>query len=113
MQLLADICGIPIQLPFSHSASVVLGSAMLGSIAAQEQASKGPISSQEQAGTRGREMADELWSTMQRMSRPGSTILPKEGNDRERKLLEAKYKIFRDMVEVQRRYRKSVEEAMA
>jgi len=113
MQLLADICGIPIQLPFSHSASVVLGSAMLGSIAATEQATQGPIKSQEEAGDRGRGMADELWSTMQRMSRPGSTILPQKNNDKERKLLDAKYKIFRDMIEVQRKYRKSVDEAMA
>lgn len=112
MQLLADICGIPIQLPFSHSASVVLGSAMLGAIAASEVSSQGPIKTQEQAAARGKGMADELWKTMERMSRPGTTVLPKAG-EREKKLLEAKYKIFHDLIKTQRQYRKDVEEALA
>jgi len=112
MQLLADICSIPIQLPFSHSASVVLGSAMLGAIAAQEVSSGGKISSQEEAEKRGRGMADELWKTMEKMSRPGTTVLPKAG-DKEKKLLEVKYKIFHDLIKTQRQYRKDVEEALA
>lgn len=114
MQLLADICGIPIQLPFSHSASVVLGSAMLGAAAfedLQQNASR-PIDSQEEASKRGREMSTSLWSIMERMSRPGSTVLPTAG-EREKKLLDVKYKIFHGMIEQQRAYRKQVEEALA
>jgi ribulose kinase len=113
MQLLADICQVPVQLPFSHSASVVLGSAMLGAIAYQEHSSNGDITSQQQAGQRGRNMSDELWSLMTKMSRPGSTVLPKEGNEKEHKLLEVKYQIFHSMIEQQKKFRKQVEEALA
>lgn len=113
MQLLADICKMPVQLPFSHSASVVLGSAMLGAAAYQEHTKKGDITSQEAAGKRSEEMSDELWSIMTKMSKPGSTVLPKEGNEKERKLLEVKYKIFHAMIEQQRDFRKQVEEALA
>lgn len=111
MQLLADICAIPIQLPFSHSASVVLGSAMLGAIAAEENAI-GKITTQQEAGERGRGMSERLWKVMERMSRPGSTILPKAG-EKEKKLLEVKWDIFRQLIEQQRKWRKDVEEALA
>lgn len=112
MQLLADICAIPIQLPFSHSASVVLGSAMLGAAAYKDHSVKGDISTQEQAEKRGQEMAPELWSIMEKMSRPGSTVLPAAG-EKEKRLLEVKYKIFHDMIRQQREYRKMVDEALA
>lgn len=36
MQLFADVCGIPVVLPASHSEAVVLGAAMLGRIAADK-----------------------------------------------------------------------------
>lgn len=113
MQLLADICKMPVQLPFSHSASVVLGSAMLGAAAYAEHSKKGDITSQDAAGQRSKDMSEELWSLMTRMSRPGSTVLPKENNDKERKLLEVKYKIFHAMIDQQRQFRKDVEEALA
>jgi glycerol kinase len=38
MQLFADICEIPVVLPFSHSNAVVLGAAMLGRFAAEKSA---------------------------------------------------------------------------
>ena len=37
MQLMADVCGVPVQLPYSSSASVVAGSAILGRFAAEVQ----------------------------------------------------------------------------
>jgi sugar (pentulose or hexulose) kinase len=40
MQLLADICQMPVVLPYSHSNAVVLGAAMLGRFAAQVSAGK-------------------------------------------------------------------------
>ena len=111
MQLLADICGIPIQLPFSHSASVVLGSAMLGA-AASDEAAKGPIENQEEAGRRGKAMSPALWKIMERMSRPGTTILPAAGK-KEKKLLEVKYKIFHSMIDHQRQFRRDIADALA
>lgn len=112
MQLLADICAIPIQLPFSHSASVVLGSAMLGAYAYEAQTEQGFITTQAEAGERGRDMSAKLWKIMEKMSRPGSTVLP-AASDKEKRLLDVKYKIFRQMIEQQRQYRKDVEEALA
>ena len=111
MQLLADICGIPIQLPFSHSASVVLGSAMLGAAAAAE-AAKGPITNQEEAADRAKQMSPELWKIMEKMSRPGTTVVPAAG-EKEKKLLEVKYKIFHAMISHQRQFRKDVADALA
>lgn len=64
MQLIADCCKMPVQLPFSSSASVVLGSAMLGAIAAREIETGGPIKSQDEAAKRSEGMKEELWSTM-------------------------------------------------
>jgi ribulose kinase len=63
MQLLADICHVPVQLPFSHSASVVLGSAMLGRAAAEE-AAVGVIATQAEAEKRSHGMKDRLWAIM-------------------------------------------------
>jgi ribulose kinase len=111
MQLLADICNIPIQLPYSHSASVVLGSAMLGAAAADE-AKQGPIKTQEEAAKRGQEMSPKLWSIMEKMSRPGTTVLPAAG-EKEKKVLEVKYTIFHSMIQQQRQFRKDIEEALA
>lgn len=86
---------------------------MLGAAAYSEHVKKGDISSQEEAGKRGKDMSEELWSLMTKMSRPGSTVLPKEGNDKERKLLEIKYKIFHQLIDQQRQFRREVEEALA
>lgn len=63
MQLFADVCNVPVQLPFSHSASVVLGSAILGRVAAEE-AAKGAIKTQEEAEKRSHAMKDRLWEIM-------------------------------------------------
>lgn len=40
MQLFADICQMPVVLPFSHSNAVVLGAAMLGRFASQKLATE-------------------------------------------------------------------------
>ncbi|GAA5912161.1 hypothetical protein JCM8208_000920 [Rhodotorula glutinis] len=115
MSLISDICNMPVQLPYSHSASVVLGSAMLGAAAAEEAerlASSGEkLESQKAAETSSYGMKERLWDAMIRMSRPGTTVHP-SASPKELKLLEAKYKIFRDMIDVQRRWRKEVREAL-
>lgn len=67
MQLLADICSMPVQLPASASASVVLGSAMLGAAAGHpDEVAQGPITTQEQASKRARDMTHRLWDVMVR-----------------------------------------------
>ena len=44
------------------------------------------------------------------MTPPGTLVAPL-ASDREKKLLEAKYKIFRESIEIQNRWRKEMEEA--
>lgn len=44
------------------------------------------------------------------MTQPGVRIKP-AASAREKKLLEAKYKIFREAIEIQKRWRKTMEEA--
>ncbi|GAA5943111.1 hypothetical protein JCM1841_003895 [Sporobolomyces salmonicolor] len=67
MSLIADICNVPVQLPYSHSAAVVLGSAMLGVAAAEEaQRLGGPLDSQEKAEKSSYGMKEKLWGNMVR-----------------------------------------------
>lgn len=63
MRLIADVCNIPVQLPNSFSASVVLGSAMLGAAAAGETVN-GVISTQVQAEKGSYGMKERLWDVM-------------------------------------------------
>ncbi|GAA6019948.1 hypothetical protein JCM11491_006716 [Sporobolomyces phaffii] len=114
MSLIADICNIPIQLPHSHSASVVLGSAMLGAAAAEEAQRLGAgvrLDSQDKAEQSSFGMKENLWGNMIRMSKPGTTILP-SASDKELKLLKVKYDIFKECIELQRKWRKNVSDAL-
>lgn len=68
---LANVCDVPIQLPASHSASVVLGSAMLGKAAyvtTQDERYKSNqvIDNQVKAEKMSYEMKDKLWEIMVR-----------------------------------------------
>ncbi|KWU47633.1 Pentulose kinase [Rhodotorula sp. JG-1b] len=113
MSLIADICNMPVQLPYSHSASVVLGSAMLGCAAAEEasrlQSSR--LDNQEAAEKSSFGMKDRLWDVMIRMSRPGTTVKP-SASEQELKLLQVKYDIFRECIDIQRRWRAKVRDAL-
>jgi len=112
MLLLANICDIPVQLPFSHSASVVLGSAMLGAMAsAPEEQKSGEITDQAEAEKRSLAMKDRGWEIMKRMSKPGTTVKP-NATEKEKKLLEVKYKIFKECIEIQKKWREEVSEAL-
>lgn len=65
--LIADICNMPVQLPYSSSASVVLGSAMLGAAAAEEAERLGKtLDSQDAAEKSSYGMKDRLWGIMVR-----------------------------------------------
>ena len=44
------------------------------------------------------------------MTPPGTLVAP-AASPREKKLLEAKYKIFRESIDIQKRWRKQMEEA--
>ncbi|POY73768.1 hypothetical protein BMF94_3306 [Rhodotorula taiwanensis] len=111
--LIADICNMPVQLPYSHSASVVLGSAMLGCAAAEEAArlQNQPIKDQKAAEEGSFGMKERLWDSMVRMSRPGTTVKP-SASEKELKLLQVKYDIFRECIDIQRRWRSKVREAL-
>jgi len=113
MSLIADICNIPVQLPYSHSASVVLGSAMLGA-AASEEATRlqgAGLDSQKAAEESSFGMKENLWGNMIRMSKPGTTIHP-SASEKELKLLKVKYEIFKECIDLQRKWRKNVSEAL-
>ncbi|KAG0700075.1 hypothetical protein DFH29DRAFT_990548 [Suillus ampliporus] len=93
MQLFADTCGIPVILPKSHSEAVVLGAAMLGRIAAE-----------------GVKDGEDMWKIMVEMT-PAGTLVTPGASLTVKKLLDAKYKIFREMIDIQKRWRQQIEEA--
>ncbi|KAL3427612.1 fggy-family carbohydrate kinase [Phlyctema vagabunda] len=96
MELMATTCGMPVLIPKYVHAAVVHGAAMLGAKAA---------SSDKDGKT------EDLWSIMDRMSKPGK--LTKPGKDaNEKKLLDAKYAVFLEQCTTQQTYRKSVDDAI-
>ncbi|CCM03980.1 uncharacterized protein FIBRA_06136 [Fibroporia radiculosa] len=101
MRLFANTCGMPVVLPDNSGAAVVLGAAMLGRVAAEVQ--KREHLNEEQVG-------EALWDIMVEMTPPGTMVSP-SASPAEKKLLEAKYKIFRESIDIQKRWRKQMEEA--
>lgn len=96
MSLIATACDMPVLIPRYVHAAVVHGAAMLGAKAA----------STDKEGK-----SEPLWNIMDRMSKPGKAVYP--GKDEgEKKLLKAKYKVFLEMCENQRTYRKDVDAAI-
>ncbi|KAG1902838.1 uncharacterized protein F5891DRAFT_1021390 [Suillus fuscotomentosus] len=93
MQLFADTCGIPVILPRSYSEAVVLGAAMLGRIAAE-----------------GAKDGEDMWKIMVEMTPTGTLVAP-GASSTVKKLLDAKYSIFLEMIDNQRRWRRQTEEA--
>jgi len=105
MQLMADVCGMEVVVPKNDKEvggvvePVVLGAAMLGRYA--DEARKG-------GGKEGQ--AERLWGIMVEMTPIGVLTSPK-ASDKEKKLLEAKYKIFLETIDIQKRWRKEMEDA--
>jgi FGGY-family pentulose kinase len=97
MELMATACGMPVLIPRYVHAAVVHGAAMLGAKAA---------SADKDGNT------EDLWSIMDRMSKPGKVVRPGE-NEKEKRLLDAKYKVFLEQCKTQQAYRKSIDEAIA
>ncbi|KAF1812784.1 Pentulose kinase [Eremomyces bilateralis CBS 781.70] len=100
MKLIATACGMPVLIPRYVHAAVVHGAAMLGAKAASEARAKSE-------GGEG----EDLWSIMDRMSKSGKAVYPGK-SDQEKKLLEAKYKVFWEMCEGQQRWRREVDTAV-
>lgn len=94
MSLIATACDMPVVIPRYVHAAVCHGAAMLGAKAAS-------------AGPNGR--TEDLWSIMDRMSKPGKVVRPLE-DKRIKALLEVKYKVFLEQCERQRVFRKMVDE---
>ncbi|KAF8485225.1 Pentulose kinase [Russula ochroleuca] len=93
MRLLANVCNMPVVLPRSHAASVVLGAAMLGRFATVRDPP---------------DPAAALWDIMQEMTPPGTVVRPAAG-EREKRLLDVKYRIFLESIEIQRRWRSQID----
>ncbi|ROT40278.1 FGGY-family pentulose kinase [Sodiomyces alkalinus F11] len=96
MGLLATVCEMPVLIPRYINAAVVHGAAMLGAKAGS-------------ADAEGK--TEDLWSIMDRMSKPGRVVRPRTERG-ERKLLEAKYTVFLEQMRTQQEYRKLVDEAL-
>ncbi|KAI9830452.1 MAG: hypothetical protein M1819_005704 [Sarea resinae] len=96
MNLIASACDMPVLIPRYVHAAVAHGAAMLGAKAA---------SADKQGKT------EELWSIMDRMSKPGKAVKPTTNAD-EKRLLAVKYKVFLEQCQSQQTYRKEVEEVI-
>ncbi|KAI0536883.1 Nup93/Nic96-domain-containing protein [Xylaria digitata] len=95
MDLIATCCDMPVLIPRYVHAAVVHGAAMLGAKAA---------SADHDGNT------ENLWSIMDRMSKPGRLVKPgKDAN--EKKLFDTKYEVFLDQCRTQQEYRKKVDKA--
>jgi len=122
MQLIADICDVHVILPHSPSAAVVLGSAMLGRFAAEVSMLGQVPSDKDQRQRLWRIMVHSMqifqWNEADsaflqvEMTQPGELVQPSV-RPRQKRLLEAKYKIFRETIEIQRRWRKEIEEVLS
>ncbi|KAK5001194.1 hypothetical protein LTR66_000072 [Elasticomyces elasticus] len=96
MKLMATACDMPVMIPRYVHAAVVHGAAMLGAKA---------------ASTDKNGHSEPLWDIMDRMSKPGKAVYPSD-DEGEKKLLRAKYRVFLEQCEGQRRFRKDVDEAI-
>lgn len=97
MELMATACSMPVLIPRYVHAAVVHGAAMLGAKA---------------ASTNKEGESESLWSIMDRMSKPGKAVYPNKDAG-EKKLLEAKYKVFLEQCQQQRQYRKDIDAVVA
>ncbi|CAD6564629.1 MAG: hypothetical protein TREMPRED_000040 [Tremellales sp. Tagirdzhanova-0007] len=115
MRLIATVLQMPVIIPPQPSAAVVLGAAMLGRFAHDLSASRQgkPIVTQLDA-EEAKKKGNGLWEVMVEMTQAAARVGPRLGTDgeREKKLLDVKYRIFRESVEVQRRWRGMVAEAV-
>ncbi|KAG8924126.1 hypothetical protein FRC01_011908 [Tulasnella sp. 417] len=117
MQLIADVCSLPVILPHSPSAAVVVGAAMLGRFAAEvtgihakEVAGEDLFQNQSKVDEVSSAEKERLWEIMVEMTQAGRKIEP-AANPRDKRLLEAKYQIFLESIKTQQRWREIMEQA--
>jgi ribulose kinase len=96
MDLISAACDMPVLIPKYVHAAVVHGAAMLAVKAAS-------------AADGGK--GEDLWSIMDRMSKPGQTVYPTK-DEGVKKLLKVKYKVFLEQCESQQKWRKEIDEAV-
>ncbi|KAI6586607.1 hypothetical protein MCOR06_006733 [Pyricularia oryzae] len=96
MDLIATACRMHVLIPRYVNAAVVHGAAMLGAKAAS-------------ADAEGK--TEDLWSIMDRMSKPGRLVNPAQDQALS-KLLDAKYEIFLEQCRSQQEYRRQVDKAI-
>ncbi|KAK4688037.1 D-ribulokinase, partial [Tremellales sp. Uapishka_1] len=115
MRLLATVLQMPVIIPPQPSAAVVLGAAMLGRFAHELSVQRQgvPIATQSEAEAVGYEDEGKLWEIMVEMTKPAQRIEPRTGQvgEKEKKLLDVKYQIFRESVNIQKRWRSMVADA--
>lgn len=75
-------------------------------------AGKDMFSDQDKATEVGMAERERLWEIMVQMTQPGTKV-EVAASARDKRLLEAKYKIFRESIDVQRRWRKEMADAEA
>ncbi|PYH28501.1 FGGY-family carbohydrate kinase [Aspergillus neoniger CBS 115656] len=97
VKLIASACDMPVLIPRYIHAAVCHGAAMLGAKAAS-------------ADAEGK--TEDLWSIMDRMSKPGKKVVPTTDKT-EKALLDAKYKVFLEQCYKQQEYRALVDQAVA
>jgi FGGY-family pentulose kinase len=97
MHLIASACNMPVLIPRYVNAAVCHGAAMLGAKAAS-------------TDEKGR--SDSLWSIMDRFSKPGKAVHPTR-DETEKKLLQAKYKVFLEQCKTQQMYRDDIDAAVS
>lgn len=128
-QLIADACNIRVQVPSEASESVVTGSAVLGQLAAEitsecrgaDRVTEPVLGSQQDAQTLGEKYAERLWQIMARSTKPGHVVQPTSDGGKIQALLAAKYKvrlstltqIFHECIDLQRRWAREVDTALA
>ncbi|KII84305.1 hypothetical protein PLICRDRAFT_46171 [Plicaturopsis crispa FD-325 SS-3] len=94
VQLIADVCRLPVVLP-DDASSVAKGSAILGRYAAEMQAWMDQQSPEQEH--------PHLWKCMTQMTQHGDILLPSAPAETT-SLLECKYRVFREMIDAQRRW---------
>ncbi|EJD54119.1 Pentulose kinase [Auricularia subglabra TFB-10046 SS5] len=113
--LIAALCDCEVVVPDSSATAVVRGAAVLARAAAEFTATQNWTSeckweTQEQVRVAGQDFAEKLWEIMVEMTPVGAAIRS-EASEREKRILDAKYKIFKETIEIQRRWRKEIEVA--
>jgi hypothetical protein len=113
MRVLATVLDMPVCIPPEPSLAVVLGAAMLGRFAHEQTLSPdaNPLTDQIAADQMKIAQGEDLWRIMSEMTPPAFVIHPMEGGAgaSQARLLDAKYQIFKEAIDVQRRWRSIID----